>query len=503
VEEKAVLGVPWTLLTYALQKAITFASTVALARLLVPADFGIVALGLLVVALVGHFRDLGLGGALIVRQDLDERGKGTALTLMLATGVGVTVLVVGLSPLLADVFDEPRLDGVLAALSAIVLLAGIGWFYETVLQRELEFRKRFVGLTVQSLTYAGTAVLLAALGAGVWSLVAGHLAGTVAYTATLLGLTPYRVRPAFDRDEARGLFVTGRGFLAQGLLGFTQQNADFVAVGGALGARQLGFYSMAYRIGELPYLAIADPIAKVTFPGFSRMRHRGEDFRPAFLSGLRLVALATCPLGVVLSATADPFTRAVFGSEWLPMIGPLAVLGIWASVRTVQVTVAWLLNSAGHADLMGLISAVVLLPLVPALFVAAELGGITAVAWVMLGDIAFSLVLLSFFAARRLGVAASAQWRAVGPVALACVPTWAAAWAVAQVTDGTPAGVALAASAGAGAAAYLGAVSLLAPGLIPEAARQVARTLGRASGASEPVSPAPETVPAAPRGQRS
>jgi O-antigen/teichoic acid export membrane protein len=496
VEEKAVLGIPWTILTYGVQKLITFASTIALAHLLVPEDFGVVALGLLVIALVAYFRDLGIGSVLIVRQDLGDHAKGTALTLMLATGVALTVVVTALSPVIAAIFDAKRLSGVLAALSAILLLAGVGWFYESLMQRELEFRKRFAGLLIQSVVYAGTAVLLAALGAGVWSLVAGHLAGTVAYAVALVALAPYRVRPAFDRAEARSLFNSSRGFLAQGLLGFVQQNADFLAVGGMLGERQLGFYSMAYRIGELPYLAIADPIAKVTFPGFSRMRHRGEDFRPAFLGALRLVALVTCPVGVVLSATAQPFTETVLGEEWLPMVGPLAVLGVWASLRTIQVTIAWLLNAAGHAELMGGISAIVLVPLLPGLFAAAELGGITTVAWVVLGDMLLSISLLSFFAAHRLDVSLADQWRATRPVLAGCVPAWLVARLVAEtMSDAVPI-LALAGSAAAGIAVYVATVAVVSPGTLRDAARQARRTLRRGETG---VTPAPDTVPAAPR----
>jgi O-antigen/teichoic acid export membrane protein len=479
VEERMIRGIPWTLLSYAFSKLVTVLSMVVLARLLVPDDFGIVALATLAVQIFNVLGTFGLSGVLVVRQDLDRRGMGTILTLMLAFGALVALVLTALSPVIADLFDEPRLTGVLAALSTMVFLAGFVWFYETLMQRELEFRKRFMSLMVQSLVYASLAISLAALGAGVWSLVVGQIGGMVAFGIALWLLAPYRVRPGFDSGEARASFVAGRGFLLYGSLAVVEQNIDYIAVGRILGATQLGFYSVAYRIGELPYLAIADPVARVTFPGFARMRHRGEDVGMPFLSALRSVALVTCPLGVFVSAAADPFTAALFGDKWLTMIGPLSVLGLWAAVRPVQATIGWLLNSIGEAWVMAWSSVLVFLPLVPGLVVAAELGGITAVAWVMLADILLSLVILGLLVQRRGGVPVIAQWRAIMPVAVGCAGTWLVVWAVAQAMSASAPGLTLAACVVAAAATYAAAVSVVEPGLLRDALAQVKRALGR------------------------
>lgn len=470
MEERAVRGFSWTLLSYAGSRGITFAVTVVLARLLVPADFGILALALLVMGFLNLFRDLGLGSALVLRQDLDERAQGTVLTLLVATGAAMTALVAAAAPLAALVFDTPRLTGVLAVLSLTLLLGSVSWFYEMVMQRELEFRRRFYGQIAMALSYAAVSLPLAAAGAGIWSLVVGQLAASAGYAAAAAWLAPYRVRPAFERRAAVDVFATGRGFLAQGGLAFVRQNVDYFAVGRVLGPAQLGFYSMAYRLGELPYLAVADPVAKVTFPAFARMRHRGEAVGPAFLSTLQVVALVTCPLGVILSAVATPFTSAVFGPKWLPMAGALSILGVWAALRTVDVTIGWLLNSVGEASLMAVLSAVVLVPLVPGLIVAAGTGGIEWVAWVVLGDVVLSTVLLAIFVGRRAGIAVAEQWRAVRSVALACPITWAAGRLAANGLGSAPDGLALAGASASAIVAYVLALRLLDPSLLPRAA---------------------------------
>jgi lipopolysaccharide exporter len=486
MEEKAIRSVPWALLGYIANKGLRVVGMVVLARLLTPGDFGLVALAVVVTGAVGVFADLGLGGALIQRQDLDELGKSTILGLMLVTALVATVLIAALAPLAASAFGEPDLTPVLIALSGTVLISGLSWFYEMVLQRELEFRHAFLASLWSTCTYVAATVGLAVAGAGVWSLVGGQLASAIVYTAALMRLAPYRVRPALDRERAGDVFQTGRGFFVQGGLAFFEQSIGQIAVGRALSASALGFYSMGYRLAEIPYWGIANPVAQVTFPAFSRMRHRNEDVTSAFLSSLRLIALVTCPIGAILSGAAQPFTAAVFGDEWLPMVGPLAVLALWAATRPVEVTIAWLLNSMGQASLLARVSGLMLIPLAPAAFVAANRGGITAVAWVVFAQNAASLVVLSYFAGRRAGVSISSQCRALAPVAAGSVLAWPASRLLAVAADGWPPFAALVLSVAGGVATFLIVIQLLQPPLLGEALRQVRRTLGQVG------APAPE-----------
>ncbi len=485
MEEKAIRGIPWTFLTLAGSRLVQIGGTVVLARLLVPEDFGLVALALTISIFLGLVANLGLGGVFVVDQDLDARAKGTYLTMFLALGAGFALVMAALAPLAARFFDEPQLDEVVLALSVMVFFSGgLNWFYEALLQRELEFRSRFVAQMVQAVTYSGIGVLLAALGAGVWSLVAGQIVGAAAYAVALVSLAPYRVWPAFDPAAAARGVREGRGFLVQTVTGFAAQNVDIVIVGRVLGVARLGYYSMAVRLGELPNWVIAESLAKVTFPGFARMRHRREDVTPAFLSALNLVAFATCPLGIVLSGAAEPITLVVFGERWAGMIGPLGVLGIWAAVKPVRATTAWFLNSVGHQAVLGRLSLAMLILLVPTVSAAARLGGITDVAWVVLAESVVATAALAWFARARAGVSFGRQWKAVAPVALACPLAWVACRAVAEATGGAVGVVALALPLAAGLAAYLAVVVLVDPKLPRHALGQARRMFGRTAAAA-------------------
>jgi O-antigen/teichoic acid export membrane protein len=481
---EALRGIPWTLLTYAATRVVTVLTTLALARLLAPADFGLFAMATLGMELLSVFSGLWLGATLIVRRQIGARAQGTVLTLLLGSGALLGVVLFALAPLLAAFFGEPRLAGIVALLAAVLLVSGVNWFYETVLQRELAFRRRFACQLVRTLTFAGVAFVLAILGAGVWSLVVAYAAGHLANGAALLALTPYRVRPAFDRTEARRIVRDGRGFLGQDLASFVSENADYLAVGRLLGPTQLGFYAMAFRQASLPHHAIAEPVAKVTFPAFAQMHHAGEDVRRAFLNVVRMVALASCPAGVILSAAALPFTVALLGDDWRPMAGPLAVLGVWAVMRPLQLTVGSLLNSLGRADIYGRVSLLALPPLVVATFAAAALGGITAVAWVLLAHMTITVVLVAAAACRAAHVPVTSFAGALWPLAAASAVAWFATRAAAALSSELGAGVALVVATGACVGSYVATLAVLDRALLSDVVETTRRAIGRPGGAA-------------------
>ena len=477
MNEDAVRGIPWTMMTFAVMKVVGAATTIVLARLLAPSDFGLFAMATLGIALLSIFNGNWLGATLIVRSDLDDRARGTVLTMLMLSGFVLAAALAAASPLCALAFGEPRLEGILLVFAALLLFSGINWFYEMVVRRELLFRRRFVVQAARTVTFSGVALTFGFLGAGVWSLVAAQIVSLLVNTVGLMIASPYRVRMAFDRSRALEIMRSSRGFLGQELAEFFQQNADYLSVGQILGATQLGYYSMAYRQAELPYHAIADPVGTVTFPAFARMRHEAKDVGPAYLTALRLVCLLTCPLGIIMSAGAAPFVVVLFGPHWLPMIAPLTVLGLWAIARPLQVTIGRLLNSLEKAWLYGRISTIGLVPLGIAAATAASLGGITAVGAVLLAYMTILTVLLVRVVARHAGVPVRAQWGVLWPMLLASAISWVATRATADAIHDAAPVVWLGASVAACLLTYCAALAVADRDVLSLALRQARRIL--------------------------
>jgi PST family polysaccharide transporter len=191
------------------------------------------------------------------------------------------------------------------------------------------------------------------------------------------------------------------------------------------------------------------------------------------------MALVGCPFGILLSGAADPLVRVVFGERWLPMVGPLTVLGLWAAVRPIDTTLGWLLNSVGKAGAAAWVSVAVIVPLIPAFIFATHVGRLSAVALVILGDTFFSLFALSALVRRYVELPMREIWQALVPVLVAAPLMWGATWGASQaVGSGRPV-LALVAAVGAGLATYLAVIALVDRSLLRRAVGQILRTVGR------------------------
>jgi len=487
VENKAIGGVSWTVLSYAGGRGISIITTLVLARLVAPADFGLLALATLATNFLYWVADMGFSGALVLDQDLDERAKGTLLTLITLSGVVAGLIALALSPVAAAVFNAPRLEPVLAVTAIGLPLGSMAGFWGAVLQREFEFKVRFYSGIASSVVAAAISIPMAALGAGVWSLVIGQLASTVTMLVINMIGAPYSVRPGFDRAVARTALATGRGFVSQGLFSYLRQQVDTITVGAVFSTRAVGFYSMANKLGDLVYWVLAHPIAIVTFPSFAKQRRAGADIRPSFLRVLGMVTLISCPVGILMSASAQPFTRVIFGDRWLPMAGPLAIMGLWAAARQIDTTISWFLNSIGRAGAAAWLSVFVLPPLIVGCVIAANVGGLTTVALVPLADTLLSAGIGAVFARRYADLSFADQWRAMRPAVLASGPTWLATWGVGRLLGPQHALLGLPLSLLAGVGVYAAAISIIQPGVLGQSLGQLVRMLRRGGADNTPV----------------
>jgi lipopolysaccharide exporter len=201
--------------------------------------------------------------------------------------------------------------------------------------------------------------------------------------------------------------------------------------------------------------------------------------RPTFLVVVRIVALVTVPVGVLLSATADPFTAAIFGPDWAPMAGPLAVVGIWAAVRPVEATIAWLLNSLGRAGVVGWVAVFVLVPLAVGLVLAVSTDDLAVVACVPLADTLLSLGILTALAHRHAELAPGRLWRSLSPIVIAGAGCWVVGRVVSGAAAGLPALATLVLAVAAGTAVYLMVLAAVDRSVITTAVAQLGRVLGR------------------------
>jgi PST family polysaccharide transporter len=347
---QTVTGLGWMGPTRVAQRVAQFAFSVVLARLLVPEDFGLIALITVFTGFLGVFADLGFASALIQRRDVEERHLSSALGLNIAVGFTLTCLVAALAPALAAFYNEPRLLPLTFTVAPSFLLESMGGVQTSLLVRGMDFKRLAAVETAGLLTSNGIAVGMALAGAGVWSLVAPILVSPMVRSALLWSVRSWRPRVRPDRSSIAELWGFSSRLAGFSALNYWARNADNLLIGRFIGTRPLAYYSRAYNLMFLPIdLVYAGPM-RVMYPALSRLQEDHERVKRIYLRGIALISLFTFPTMVGLGVICRPFVLTVFGAKWAPVVTILEILCIPGFIQSVSGTTGWIFYSQGRTD---------------------------------------------------------------------------------------------------------------------------------------------------------
>lgn len=318
-------GVLWTAITRFAAQGLQFASSIALARLLLPEDFGLVALVIATTGFAGIFVELGLGAAVVQRPELDDALLTTAFWLNAVLGVVMALTITLTAPLLAVFYGAPELTYLLPTAS-LVFVVSLGVVQTGLLRRELDFRRLGVVSVVNTAVTALVSISAAASGIGPMALVLGTLAGTIASTVQLWVYLPWRPRGRPSRESATDLWRFSRGLLGFSTVNYWSRNADNLLVGKFLGVTALGFYGRAYNLMMMPVTQMSAVLSTVLFPALSKLQRDQKRFGQGWLVSTKASWLLGAPLGVGVAVTAPALVEVLYGERWLPMAPVLALL---------------------------------------------------------------------------------------------------------------------------------------------------------------------------------
>lgn len=303
------------------------AAGIVLARLLSPADFGVMALAFVVLGLVRPMGDFGIGNALVQRANLTDRHIRTAVSAATLLGIVTAAAIALAAPLGTLIMQDPRVAPVLRLLSLGFAIQGVSVVASALLRRRLDFRKQFFIDTGSYLIgYAGVSIVLAVMGFGVWSLVWGGLAQVVLSTTALVATVDHPMRPLLARKELSELLHFGAGAAGVSWVNYIALNGDNFIVGRLMGAASLGLYNRAYTLMNIPYTYAANVMSAVLFPAFAEVQGEPRRLGQAYLLTTQLTALIAAPAMCTLAIVAPNLVPALYGSRWLGVVVPLQIL---------------------------------------------------------------------------------------------------------------------------------------------------------------------------------
>jgi O-antigen/teichoic acid export membrane protein len=344
-----VVAMRWT------DRLIGIVSTLILARLLVPADFGIVAMASIVVALIDTLLDLGVGSALVqnskaVRDDFD-----TAWTLRLGQALLAGLLIATLgAPLATEYFNDARVENVLRFMALTVVLAGFENIGIVAFQKNMEFGRDFRFLFLRRLAGFIITIALAFWLRSYWAMVIGAFAGR--FTGVWLSYVLHDFRPRISLARIKQLWSFSQWVLVRNLGAYGAQQIDKILVGRRTDAASLGTYSLADDISAMPTGELLAPLGRVLFPAFVQAAHNPAELCRVYCLALGVQAIVALPAGVGLALVADTAVPLLLGSQWIaaiPLVQTLALLNVAIALMHSS---GYLLLTLGKVRLLALFS---------------------------------------------------------------------------------------------------------------------------------------------------
>ena len=451
----AARGAAVTLASQVTRIILQLASLAVLARLLAPADYGLVAMAVVFIGIAEIIRDFGLSTAAVQAPILTPAQRDNLFWASTALGSALLVSTLLAAPLIASVYGNAEVEGITRALAVVFVLNAMAAQYRAGLYRDLRFgRLAVVDLTAQFLGLV-TGVVLAVVGSGYWALVGQQLvqAGLALALVAISG----RWLPAWPRRGVgtRPFFSFGGRLLGGQLIGYAGRNVDTLIIGQRFGSADLGVYNRAFQLLMVPLGQIRQPSTSVALPVLSRLQDDPDRYGAYLLRGQVAFGYTLVPALAVAAGAAAPLVEFFLGDQWSRAAPLMQALAVGALFETLTYVAFWAYVSLGlTAQLLqfSIVSSVL-----KAVFVLVGSGwGVQGVAvGFALGPV-LDWPLSLWWLSRSSKLPLPVRGLVVGVLRCAAVAVagGAAAWAAVALASGLPAVLQLAAAIAACAMAY-------------------------------------------------
>lgn len=373
ITNRLIKGTAWLSMARLLVNLLSILSTFVLARLLTPADFGLVALGTTMMLVMTEVTELSLAQALVRHANPTTAHFDTAWTLnaLRGTVLGSAFALAGLPA--AELYGDSRLNGIMLALGASIFMSGLTNPRRVLLTRELVFWQEFVLNVGQKFAGVAVSILIAYLYQSYWALVVGILATQAANVAISYMVLPYLPRPRFV--HARELFSFSVWVTAVQIVNTLNWRFDALFVGKFLGSTALGHYTVGNTLASIPTRETTSPLRQTFFPAFSSMRDDMPRLSAAYQRAQAVVTAVALPAGIGAALVADPLIRLMMGEKWIPAIFIVQALAAVYALQTLGSSVDAVGMARGETRLLFVRSLQMLLVRVPIIVAAMLLFG--------------------------------------------------------------------------------------------------------------------------------
>jgi O-antigen/teichoic acid export membrane protein len=401
-------GVKWLFIGNTGSQILQFLFGIALARLLVPADFGMIATVSVFTGFVSAIASGGMGQSLIRAKEADTIDFHAVFTMQLALGVAIYATFFIVAPFIGQFFGNPLYGRLLRVSALIFVLRPFTMIHVAWLSREMQFKKRSLIALVSSLLVGSASVAMAAGGMGVWSLTISGLIGALASNAMYVFATPLRPRLRFNRESIRKHAGFGLKITASDVIAHLKEHSVNLVLSKLSGPAFLGLFNKAESLARMPNRLVAPPTGQAVFRAMSVVQDDLDRTRYMLYRTITLLMVYIFPFLVGLWWVAEQFVGVVYGDRWLPIVEPMRIIVLAGVPRTIWIPCGVTLNAQNRLAQM-VVGEAIGLVLTIALVIGGLRWGLPGVAW---ATVASSV----FYAGYSYGMVCRAI--STGPVAL-------------------------------------------------------------------------------------
>lgn len=331
LKRKALSGIFWTFIQQFSTQGISFVVSIVLARILIPAEFGLIAMLGIFMGLGTILMESGLGQSLIRTENPDVEDYSTVFYFNLAGSFVVYAIVYICAPFIGDFYKQPQLESITRWYSLIFITNALSSVHYIRLTKQMLFKKELT-ITVPSLILSSiVGITMAYLEYGVWSLVASGLIQSIVIATQMWIRSDWRPVLSFNNEKFKYHFHYGYKLTLSGILETLFSNAYVIIIGKYFAPAQVGFYNRANSIKHLPVSSISSVLDKVTFPLFAEVKDDDKRLKLIYQKIMQMVLFFVAPILLIFSALGEPLFRFLFTDKWLPAV-PYFQLLCWGGI---------------------------------------------------------------------------------------------------------------------------------------------------------------------------
>ena len=362
LKQRSIRGGAVTILAQGSKFVLQMGSTIILARLLLPEDYGLIGMVTVAIGFAKLFKDLGLSNATIQKAEIDREQVSTLFWINFAISCLTAIVVAATAPLLSWFYQEPRLTGITLALTSIFILGGLTVQHQALLRRQMHFLKLAKIEIASTLFSVVVAIIAAKLGFGYWALVFMQIAVAAGNTVGVWWACSWRPGPPVMGSGVKSMLAFGGNLTGFNLVNYFSRNLDNILIGRYWGSQQLGIYAKAYQLVLLPIQQINTPITSVALPALSSLQNNPKQYRKYYYQAILLISTLGMPAIAFLFASADKAILLTLGEQWLDVVPIFRYLMPAAFNATIGVGIGWVyqsLNLVNRLFRWGVVSATI------------------------------------------------------------------------------------------------------------------------------------------------